>query len=131
MRSSHNLNIFKDPDPTRRPWFVGRMPSARDGRILDFASGFSPDGTPTMGATDRGRVSESPDPFFYLTVFGGTLEMSQSDMHECVEEMVQTRQQKEKQIKRDIATSQQLKQKVADLIDAIKDAQVGRTRFAV
>lgn len=131
MRSSHNLNIFRDPDPVRKPWFVGRMPSARDGRVLDFAAGYDQDGKPSMGATDRGRISESADPFFYLTVFGGTLAMSQKDMHECVEEMVCTRQEREKQIKRDIATSDQLKQKVADLVDAIKDAQVGRKRFAV
>lgn len=122
--------IFKTPDPTRKPWFVGRMPSAREGRLVDFASGFTPEGKPTMGATDRGRVSESADPFFYLCVFGGTMEMSQNDMHECVEEMVQSRTEREKQIKRNIATSQQLKQKVADLVDAIKDAQVGRKRFA-
>lgn len=123
--------IFKQPDPTRRPYFVGRMPSAREGRLLDFSSGFTPDGQPKLEATDRGRVSESSDPFFYLTVFGGTIEMSQSDMHECIEEMVYSKKEREKQIKRDIATSDQLKQKISDLVESIKDAQVGRTRFAV
>lgn len=110
---------------------VGRMPSARDGRLLDFSAGYTQDGDARLSATDRGRVSESADPFFYLCVFGGTLEMSQSDMHECVEEMTYTRQKRAAQEKRDIATSEQLKQKVADLVDAIKDAQVGRTRFSV
>lgn len=122
--------IFKKPDPSRRPYMVGRMPSARDGRVLDFSAGYDPDGQVAVGSTDRGRISESTDPFFYLTVFGGTIEMTQSDMHECVEEMVYSRQEREKQIKRDIATSQQLKQKVSDLVEAIKDAKVGKTRFS-
>lgn len=122
--------IFRKPDPTRRPWMVGRMPSARDGRILDFSAGFTQDGESRMGATDRGAMRDSNDPFFYLCVFGGTLEMSQGDMHECVEEMVYTRQKKAAAAPRQLATSQQLKEKVADLIDAINDAKVGRTRFA-
>lgn len=84
-----------------------------------------------VGATDRGRISETADPFFYLCVFGGTMEMSKQDMHECVEEMVYTRQKKAAQAPRNLATAQQLREKVADLIDAIKDAQVGRKRFAV
>jgi hypothetical protein len=123
--------IFKTPDPTRRPYMVGRMPSARGGRVLDFSAGYTPDGEARMGATDRGLVRDSDDPFFYLCVFGGTMEMSQGDMHECVEEMTYTRQKKAAATPRQVATGQELKQKVADLIDAIKDAQVGRTKFAV
>lgn len=123
--------IFREPDPTRRPYMVGRMPSKRDGRVLDFSLGYSPDGDVHQATTDRGRIRDSNDPFFYLCVFGGTLEMSEADMHECVEEMTYTRQKKAAQEKRDIATSDQLKQKVADLVDAINDAKVGRTRFAV
>lgn len=122
--------IFKAPDPTRRPYMVGRMPSASGGRTLDFSAGYTPDGQAKMQATDRGLIRDNADPFFYLCVFGGTLEMSQSDMHECVEEMTYARQKKAAQAPRDIATSQQLKQKVADLIDAIKDAKVGKTRFS-
>jgi hypothetical protein len=48
-----------------------------------------------------------------------------------VEEMTYTRQKKAAATPRQVATGQELKQKVADLIDAIKDAQVGRTKFAV
>lgn len=110
---------------------VGRMPSASGGRLLDFSSGYTPDGKARLEATDRGRVSESADPFFYLCVFGSTIEMSQNDMHECVEEMVYTKEKKRRQDPRQIANAQQLKQKVADLIDAVKDAKVGRKRFAV
>ena len=123
--------IFRQPDPTRKPYMVGRMPSARDGRVLDFSAGYSADGQARLGATDRGLIRDSDDPFFYLCVFGGTMEMSQSDMHECVEEMTYTRQKKAKADPRQIATQQEFKQKVADLVDAIKDAQVGRTKFAV
>lgn len=123
--------IFREPDPTRKPFMVGRMPSARDGRTLDFSAGYTPDGKPRVGATDRGAIRDQADPFFYLCVFGGTLEMSQNDMHECVEEMVYTRQKKAAQNPRSVATQEQLKQKVADLIDAVNDAKVGRTRFAV
>lgn len=122
--------IFKQPDPTRRPYMVGRMPSQRDGRTLDFSLGYTPDGEVKQQATDRGLIRDQADPFFYLCVFGGTLEMTQGDMHECVEEMTYTRRKKAALDPRKIATSQELKQKVADLIDAIKDAQVGRTRFA-
>lgn len=110
---------------------VGRVPSNAGGRVLDVSYGFTPDGDLRHETTDRGRVSESDDPFFYLTVFGGTISMSQGDMHECVEEMVDTRERKAKQRERDIATAKQLKSKVADLIDAVDDAKVGRTRFAV
>jgi hypothetical protein len=122
--------IFREPDPTRRPYMVGRMPSKRDGRVLDFSAGYTPDGEARLAPTDRGLIRDSTDPFFYLCVFGGTMEMSQTDMHECVEEMTYTRRKKAQANPRQIATEQQFKQKVSDLIDAIKDAQVGRTRFA-
>lgn len=108
---------------------VGRVPSAHDGRVLDVSYGFTPDGEMRTETTDRGRVSESGDPFFYLTVFGGTISMTQNDMHECVEEMVYTREEKAKQRERDIATSNQLKNKVADLIESIKNAKVDRKVF--
>lgn len=123
--------IFREPNPTRKPFMVGRMPSAREGRLLDFSAGYTPDGTPRLESTDRGRVSESDDPFFYLCVFGGTISMSQNDMHECVDELTYTRRKKAAENPRQIATSDQLKQKVADLIDAVNDAKVGRKRFAV
>ena len=122
--------IFREPDPTRKPYMVGRMPSQSGGRVLDFSAGYTPDGDAKMQATDRGLIRDNADPFFYLCVFGGTMEMNQSDMHECVEEMTYTRQKKAAQAPRNLATSQQLKEKVADLIDAIKDAKVGKTRFA-
>lgn len=108
---------------------VGRVPSASGGRTLDVSYGLSPDGVMRSETTDRGRVSDNADPFFYLTVFGGTLSMSQTDMHECVEEMVYTRKKKDRQ--RDIADAQQLRNKVGDLIEAIKAAKVGRTTFAM
>lgn len=107
------------------------MPSASGGRLLDFSAGYDPDGKASLDATDRGLVRDSDDPFFYLCVFGSTIAMSQNDMHECVDEMVYTRQKKARENPRQVANAQELKQKVADLIDAIKDAQVGRTRFAV
>ena len=83
----------------------------------------------TTETTDRGRVSESGDAFFYLKVFGGMISMNPGDMHECVEELVYTREEKAKQRERDIATSDELKNKVADLIESIKDAKVGRRHF--
>jgi hypothetical protein len=122
--------IIRQPDPTRRPFMVGRMPSATGGRTLDFSAGYTADGDARLQATDRGAVKDQSDPFFYLCVFGGTMEMSQNDMHECVEEMTYTRQKKAAANPRDIATKEQFRQKVGDLIDAIKDAKVGRTRFA-
>ena len=88
--------------------------------------GFTPEGREVNQATDRGRVSESPDNFFYLKVFGGTISMNQRDMHECVEEMVYTKQEKEKRIVRNTATAKELKAKVADLIDSVNNARVGR-----
>lgn len=122
--------IFRQPDPTRRPYMVGRMPSQSGGRVLDFSAGYTQDGDARMQSTDRGLVRDSDDPFFYLCVFGGTLSMTQQDMHECVDEMVATRREKERQREKNLATSDQLKQKIADLVDAIEDEKVGRTRFA-
>ena len=130
-RSTSPLNIFRTPDPTRMPYIVGRVPSQSEGRVLDVSYGMSPEGVMTTETTDRGRISESGDPFFYLKVFGGTLSMTQGDMHECVEELVYTREQKAKQRERDIATSNQLKNKVGDLIEAIKDAKVDRKHFGM
>lgn len=113
----------------RTPFIVGRVPSASGGRTLDVSYGLGDDGVVRSETTDRGRVSENSDPFFYLTVFGGTISMSQNDMHECVEEMVYTRKKKDRQ--REIADAQQLRNKVGDLIEAIKGAKVGRTVFGM
>ena len=106
---------------------VGRMPSLTGGRTLDVSYGFTPEGEMRQETTDKGLVRDSEDPFFYLTVFGGTISMTQNDMHECVDEMVYTRQRKARE--RDIASAKQLKEKVGDLIEAVKDAKVGRRRF--
>lgn len=125
----HPLNIIKQPDPTRKPFMVGRMPSQRDGRTLDISLGYTPEGRVRETATDRGLIRDSDDPFFYLCVFGGTISMTQGDMHECVEEMVYTRQQKAKQDPRPIATAKELKNKMGDLVLAVKDARVGRRHF--
>lgn len=80
-------------------------------------------------ATDRGLLRDAGDPFFYLHIAGSTLAMNQSDMQECIDEMRYTRQKKARERPRDIATAQQLKNKVGDLIEAVKDARVGRRRF--
>lgn len=80
--------------------------------------------------TDRGLVKDSDDPFFYLYVFGGTIAMNQADMHECVEEMVYTRKKRAAANPRQLATAKQLKEKVADFVEAVGDARIGRKRFA-
>src|SRR5574341_978315 len=123
--------IFREPQPTRRPFMVGRMPSVHDGRVLDFAAGYTPDGDVRQETTDRGAIRDSDDSFFYLCVFGGTLSMTQGDMHECVEAMVERRRERARQAPRVYATAEELKQKVADLVESVEDAKVGRTKFAV
>ena len=130
-RSSSDHLLFRDPDPTQRPFIVARLPSQRDGRVVDVSLGFTPDGQMKGTSTDRGRIRDNDDPFFYLSIFGGTLAMTKNDMHECIEEMVYTRQQKAKRDPRVYATAQGLKQKVADLRDAVADARAGRKRFAM
>ena len=128
-RSSNALNIFRTPDPNRTPYIVGRVPSAGDGRLLDVSYGVSPEGKWGTETTDRGRLSESPDNFFYLKVFGGTISMNQSDMHECVEEMVYAKKEKDKRVVRNTATANELRNKVADLIDSVNNARVDRKVF--
>lgn len=131
MRSSHPLNVFKDADPVKKPWFVGRMPSASGGRVLDFAAGYTPDGQARMNSEDRGLIRDSDDNFFYLHVFGSTISMSESDMHECIAAMTETRQEKAKKNPRPLPDWKKTQQLVADIKEAVGDAVVGRTKFAM
>ncbi len=127
-KSSSPLNIFREPDPTHRPWFVGRVPSQSDGRSLTVSYGFTPEGEERVSVEDRGRLSEDSDPFFYLCIFGGTMAMTQNDLSECVDEMQYTRLKKRAEQAPTIS-NKELRNKVGDLIDAVKDAKVGRRRL--
>jgi len=129
-RSSDTRNIFKDPNPTRKPFLFGRIPSQRGGRMVDVAFGATPDGNlvaETIG--DRGLVSMQADPFSYLALFGSEMTMTPSDMQEFLAGVQEGRQEKAKRDPRPIITEKQLKQKCADLIDAVEDAKVARTKF--
>ncbi len=112
-----------------KPFFIGRMPSASGGRLLDFSANLSPDGVLSLQAQDAGSLRDYADPYFYLHIGGATISMNPSDMHECVDEMQYTRQKKARANPREIMDAQQLKNKVGDLIEAVKDAKVGRRRF--
>ena len=127
-RSSDSRNIFHDPDPTHKPWFVAKVPSRTDGRSLLVSYGYTPEGKEKVVTEDVGSIREDSDPFFYLTIFGGTMAMSQRDLSECVDEMQYTRQKKRAELA-PVISNKELVNKVGDLIESVQDAKVGRKRF--
>lgn len=129
-RSSDPHLLFKDPNPARKPFMFGRIPSMSGGHMVDVAFGATPEGNlvaETIG--DNGLVSMQADPFSYLALFGSEMTMTPDDMKEFLAGVQEGRQERAKQNPRPIMTGKQLKQKCADLIDAVADARVGRTKF--
>jgi hypothetical protein len=129
-RSSDPHLLFKDPSPTRKPFLFGRIPSQRGGRMVDVAFGATPEGNlvaETIG--DNGLVSMQADPFSYLALFGSEMTMTPADMQEFLAGVQEGRQEKAKRDPRPVITEKELKQKCADLIDAVADAKVARTKF--
>jgi len=129
-RSSDPRNIFKDPKPTRKPWLFGRIPSQSGGHMVDVSFGVTPDGqmvAETIG--DHGLVRDVADPFSYLALFGSEMTMTPEDMREFLAGVQEGRQEALRRNPRPVITQKQLKQKVQDLIDAVADARVGRTKF--
>lgn len=111
-----------------KPFIFGRVP-ATGGRLVHLVTNITPEGRLVARYEDAGAVRGEEDPYFYLRISGATLAMSDSDMKECIEEMQYTRQKKAKERPRNIADEKALKNKVGDLIEAVKDARVGRRRF--
>lgn len=129
-RSSDPRNIFRDPDPTKKPFMFGRIPSTQGGHLVDVAFGITPEGQMVAERIgDNGLLSAQVDPFSYLAIYGSETELSASDIQELLAGMEEGRREKAKNNPRNIATPAQLKQKCADLIDAVNDAKVGRTKF--
>jgi hypothetical protein len=129
-RSSDPRNIFKDPQPTRKPWLFGRIPSRTGGHQVDVAFGVTPEGkmvAETIG--DNGLVRDVADPFSYLALFGSEMTMTPEDMREFLAGVQEGRQEALRRNPRPVITQQELKQKVSDLIDAVADARVARTKF--
>ena len=129
-RSSDPRNIFKDPNPTRRPWLFGRIPSQTGGRMVDVAFGVTPEGKMVAEQIgDRGLVSMQADPFSYLALFGSEMSMTADDMKEFLAGVQEGRQEALRKNPRPVITQKELKQKVQDLIDAVADAKVARKKF--
>jgi hypothetical protein len=130
-RSSDPRNIFKDPKPTRKPWLFGRIPSRTGGHQVDVSFGVTPEGqmvAETIG--DNGRMCDITDPFAYLALFGSEMTMTPEDIREFLAGVQEGRQERiKREGPRPVPTQQQLKQYCADLIDAVKDVEVGRTKF--
>ena len=129
-RSSSPLNIFRDPNPTRKPWLFGRLPSQSGGHMVDVSFGVTPEGhmvAETIG--DNGLVSMQPDPFSYLALYGSETELTEEDMKELLAGMEEGRQERARRDPRVLPTPEQIRNQAANLIEAIKDAQTGRKHF--
>lgn len=111
-----------------KPFIFGRVP-ATNGRLVHLVTHITPEGKLVARYEDAGPVRGEEDPYFYLHIGGASLAMTDGDMKECIEEMQYTRQKKAKERPRDIADARALRNKVGDLIEAVKDAKVGRRRF--
>ena len=98
--------------------------------MVDVAFGVTPEGqmvAETIG--DNGLVYMQPDPFSYLALFGSEMTMTPDDMKEFLAGVQEGRQEALRRNPRPVITQKQLKQKVADLIDAVNDARVARKKF--
>ena len=111
-----------------KPFIFGQV-AATDGRLVQLATHITPEGKLLARYEDMGALRARDDPYFYLYIGGATLSMTDGDMRECIDEMQYTRQKKAKERPREIADGRALKNKVGDLIEAVKDAKVGRRRF--
>lgn len=129
-RSSNVHNIFKDPNPARKPWLFGRIPSQRGGRMVDVAFGVTPEGhmiAETIG--DNGLVSMQPDPFSSLALYGSETELTPEDIKELLAGMEEGRQERARKDPRVLPTPEQIRNQAANLIEAVKDARTGRKHF--
>src|SRR4051812_2533603 len=111
VRSSDPHLLFKDPNPSRKPFLFGRIPSQRGGHMVDVAFGATPEGNlvaETIG--DNGLVSMQADPFSYLALFGSEMTMTPSDMQEFLAGVQEGRQEAVRRNPRPVITEKQLKQ---------------------
>ncbi len=130
MRSSDPHLLFKDPNPTRKPWLFGRIPSMEGGHMVDVAFGVTPEGEMVAERIgDNGLVHMQADPFSYLALFGSEMTMTPEDMREFLAGVQEGRQEALRRNPRPVITQKELKQKVQDLIDAVADARVARKKF--
>ena len=98
--------------------------------MVDVAFGVTPEGkmvAETIG--DNGLVSMQADPFSYLALFGSEMTMTPDDMKEFLAGVQEGRQEALRRNPRPVITQKELKQYVADLIDAVNDAKAARTKF--
>lgn len=129
-RSSSLLNIFKDPDPTRRPFLVGRLPATTGGHLVDVAFGVTPDGQMVADRIgDHGPVFEQRDTFSYLALFGSEIDLTAEDMKELLAGMEDARRERAKVDPRVLPTAAQIRNQAARLIEAVKDVKAGRRYF--
>lgn len=129
-RSSSPLNIFKDPDPTRRPFLFGRLPSTRGGHLVDVSFGVTPEGQMVADRIgDHGPVFLQDDPFSYLALYGSETELTPEDMKELLTGMEEGRQERARKDPAVLPTPQQIRNQAARLIEAVNDAKAGRRHF--
>ena len=129
-RSSSPLNIFRDPNPTRKPFLFGRIPSQSGGHMVDVSFGVTPEGqmvAETIG--DNGLVCMQPDPFSYLALYGSETELTPEDIKELLAGMEEGRQEKARKDPKVLPTPDQIRNQAAKLIEAVKDVRAGRRHF--
>lgn len=129
-RSSSPLNIFRDPNPTRKPFLFGRVPSIRGGHQVDVSFGVTPEGRMVAERlSDNGPVNMIGDPFSYLALYGSETELTPEDMKELLAGMEEGRQERARRDPRVLPTQEQIRNQAANLIEAVRDARSGRKHF--
>jgi hypothetical protein len=93
------------------------------------AFGPTPEGAWRADGQDRGMFRDQPDHFIYLYVGGMEIGMSQSDVSECLDAMQHRQRKKAAENPRPLPSWQAIKNYLGDLVEATKDAKVGRRRF--
>ena len=98
--------------------------------MVDVAFGVTPEGEMVVERIgNNGLVHMQADPFSYLALFGSEMTMTPEDMREFLAGVQEGRQEALRRNPRPVITQKELKQKVADLIDAVADARVARKKF--
>lgn len=129
-RSSSPLNIFRDPDPARRPFLFGRIPSQRGGHQVDVSFGVTPDGKMVAERLgDNGPINMIGDPFSYLALYGSETELTPGDIKELLAGMEEGRRERMRKDPPVLPTPDQIRNQAARLIEAVKDVKAGRRHF--